>query len=46
MILESVPVDGVVGGERRLAALKKWWGTMLGDWAVAVSIIELASASP
>jgi len=27
-----------------LAALKKWWGPMLGDWGAAASIIELASS--
>ena len=27
-----------------LAALRKWWGPVLGDWAVAVSIIELCSS--
>ena len=27
-----------------LAALRKWWGTALGDWAVAVSVIEVGSS--
>jgi len=27
-----------------LAALKKWWGTTLGDWGAVVSIIELGSS--
>jgi membrane protein len=27
-----------------LAAVRKWWGPVLGDWAVAVSVIELCSS--
>jgi len=27
-----------------LAALRKWWGPVLGDWAAAASIIELGSS--
>ena len=27
-----------------LAALRKWWGPVLGHWAVAVNVIELCSS--